>query len=268
MIFQWLLDPDVRPQDKVLLSLYDHGTFSPRQFCILAGWDVSRLRLVIHRFRKHKNSNEKWIHTAPTRFDVDRSHYLLGIDGLRYCGKKLKERVQIHQVRDTLAQSTHLLGLNEILIRLVQTDVDQKEIVWLATREASDYLYRLCRIQNKVNKRTIIRPDARFIWKDQSYWLEYDSGTEGPFAIEEKMSRYVNTLDPLRQKWLDKKDHLQSPLDQSSVIWVTKTSARKRYLENIWKHLLYLQYMDQEVVDMLFFVAGEETEFLMKQSQR
>jgi hypothetical protein len=73
--------------------------------------------------------------------------------------------------------------LNKILVRLIEAGVNLLQIVWLATREAIDFLYFLLRIKRK----GILRPDARLVLGNQAFWVEYDNGTEGPLGLEQKM---------------------------------------------------------------------------------
>lgn len=252
MIFKWLLDEEISSVDKLLLSLYDHGAFSPRQFCVLAKWELATLRVMIHRLRK-KVANQQWIQTDPTSYHLDRTYYALGKGGLAYCGRKLNKRVSTRLLDEVRAQHTHILGLNEILVRLIESEADRKQLIWLSTKEATDYLYRLCRMQNHdIRKQELIRPDAYFSLTGQSYWIEYDNSYEGPFELERKMISYVEVLESL-QKWQN----------QSKVIWVVRDKSRKQYLEKIWHSLQKLNLVQPKSLRMYFFVAGAETFFLL-----
>lgn len=267
MIFQWLLDEEMRPQDQLLLSLYDHGAFSPRQFCLLADWPLGRLRSVIYRIRRGSSDKNEWIQTGTTQFQRDRSYYCLGIEGLRYCGRKVRERIHRRQVKDPTARNTHLLGLNEILVRLIGAGLDRERTIWLATRQAADYLYRMRRMQEpSIERRGLIQPDAFLRTDTHSYWIEYDAATEGVAAIEEKMERYHACLEPLQRRWVDDQGKWRRSLNKSPVIWVAKSGARRAYLQQIWEEWRMKQSGQQKgKIEMRFFAAGNETMALLPQ---
>lgn len=268
MIFQRIFDPELSPQDSLLLSLMDHSVLSSRQFCILADWKISKLRVTVHRIRQNASEKkDQWIRCESTQYELDRNYYMLGSEGLKYCGRLVNRRLDSRQIKEAMAQNTHLLGLNEILVRLVEAGVNRREIVWLATREATDFLYRLLRLKKEIDRRQVLRPDGRVIINNRSFWVEYDNVSEGPFEIEKKLVEYIDTLDELRQEWIDPKGQRRPPIDICPVLWVARDEKRRLYLENIWKSLVQLRYMGQWVPEMHFFAPGQETMFILDEAQ-
>ncbi|SHF23266.1 Replication-relaxation [Seinonella peptonophila] len=249
MIFQWLDHEKLRPLDQLLLSLYDHGAFSARQFCALSGWRVAKMRMIIYRLRK-KQKEESWIKTEMTSYGEDSSYYRLGEHGLKYASQLRGEPAVLTRLRSTQMQHLHLLGLNDILIRLVQKE-QSHQMVWLQTREASDYLYRLCCKQMKRARTQLIQPDAFMVYKGGRYWIEYDRSTEGPRVIEKKMRQYIKIFHVLRGIGAD-----------STVAWITTTNQRKKYLQQIWESINRDLKMD---ISMHFFQEGEEISFFVYQ---
>lgn len=269
MIFQRIFNEELNPQQVLLLSLLDHVVLSPRQFCILANWKISKLRVVVHRIRQgaSKEDQEKWVRCDPTRFQRDRFYYSLGSEGLRYCGRLLNKRFPItSKVDESIAQNAHYLGLNEILVRMVEAGMDRQKIIWLATNAASDYLYRIYKMREpQVDQKELIRPDARLVYGNKAWWIEYDNATEGPMELETKLINYVEILGSLHQSWVDPNGKERRPLDSSSVIWVAKSAQRKKYIESIWKGLMSVYFAGQWVPEMHFFAPTEDTKFFMEQ---
>jgi hypothetical protein len=268
MIFQRIFDQELSPQDTLLLALLDHSAISPRQFCILADWTISKLRVTVHRIRQQAEKDPDknlWVRREHTRYELDRFYYTLGTEGLKYCGRLLQKRFDSRQIAEATAQNTHLLGLNEILVRLVKAGVNRRQIVWLATREASDFLYRLLRIKKEIKRRGILRPDARLVLGNQAFWVEYDNGTEGPLELERKMVEYIDTLEELREEWVDPHGQRRPPIDVSPVVWVARDEQRRHYLEGIWRSLVLLRYVGQWVPEMHFFSPGQDTLFFLEE---
>ena len=252
MIFKYIFDNEISPQDTLLLSLYDLGALSTRQFCTLTGWTPNKFWVTISRIRKAQG--EDWVISKSTKYHLDRYYYILGRGGLRYCGKLLRKKVSLNIINEFIVQNRHILGLNEILVRLVESGVDRRKIVWLSTKEATDFLYRLYRHHDPgVEKKDLLRPDARLVIEphDISAWIEYDNSTEGPLQIEQKYIRYIETLEALSKR--------------DPVIWVARDKMRKQYLENIWESLRRLNYRNHWVPKMYFFSAGEEVSYFIKE---
>lgn len=247
MIFQWLNHKDLQPPDQLLLSLYDHGAFTARQFCMLSGWKIPNLRVIIYRLRKRKGIG--WVETGLTNFGHDHSYYHLGEQGLRYASQLRNEPVVLTRLKTTQVQHLHLLGLNDVLVRLVQLEMEPQNLIWLHTREATDYLYRLCSKQMGISRIQMIKPDAYLVHKDTGFWIEYDRATEGPRVIERKMRRYIQILQALHGEKVS-----------STIVWIAPTRQRKKYLQQIWKSI---GTPSEEFIQMHFFREGEESSFFV-----
>jgi hypothetical protein len=152
------------------------------------------------------------------------------------------------------AQIRHYLGINEILIRLIEAGVQREDIVWLSTAEATDYLSRLLEAHGeKIDRRRLIRPDARAVINRTAFWIEFDNSTERTRKLERKFYEYVHALTLVQNK--------------DPVVWVAANRNRKEYLANQWEAVKKVNYEDRvDIPEMCFFVEGEELSFLESRS--
>jgi hypothetical protein len=161
--------------------------------------------------------------------------------------------LQIHRVREApQAQVAHFLGINDILVRLLENGVDREQIAWLSSTEATDVLLRYWERETSKNldRRNLIRPDARLILGDtRRFWIEYDNNTENPRQLERKFHRYVQTLMPIGES--------------SPVVWVAYDHKRKDYLQRNWEAFVELFYKGHPIPEMYFFTPGEDTQFFL-----
>lgn len=180
------------------------------------------------------------------------------------------------------AQWKHYLGLNDILVRLIQAVKDPQEqeqdfmhtvlnrIKWHNTWAATDFLFRSMELmyQEKWKKdpkkarderKEIIHPDAYLIFDEIARWIEYDNDTEAPRIIEKKLREYVKTLNRVD--------------NHDPVIWVAPTEKRKNELKDIWEYIQgTFDVVENGTIEenqvsflpeMYFFQAGEEVEFIV-----
>jgi hypothetical protein len=74
-----------------------------------------------------------------------------------------------------------------------------RQIVWLATREASDFLYRLLWSKKEIKREIFFA--RSLVLGNQEFWVEYGNGMEGPLELERKMVEYIDTLEELWEEW-------------------------------------------------------------------
>ncbi|GAB6936006.1 hypothetical protein JCM14720_19270 [Calditerricola yamamurae] len=257
MIFNWLDHPSFHRDEQLIAILYDLGMASKRQLQVITGWHPLTLKDRLRQIRKRGRTKEEkdlWLKAYPIPGQSRDVAYSLGRLGLEYAQEMA---LQLHRVREApQAQVAHYIGINDILVRLLEQGVSRDRIVWLSSTEATDVLLRQWdrKQKQKLDRRDLIRPDARLILDNKHrYWIEYDNNTEGPRQLERKFHAYVKTLMPIK--------------DTSPVVWVAFTENRRDYLKANWEAFVNLFYKDEFVPQMYFFIPGEDTQFFLSNLQ-
>lgn len=255
MIFRWLDHPSFHRDEQLIAILYDLGMASMRQLKVITGWSPNFLKLQLKRIRKRARTPEEkdlWLKSYPIPGTRRNVAYALGRLGLEYAQDMAMET---HRAREApQAQVIHFLGINDILVRLLEQGVSRERIVWLSSTEATDALLRRWerKRNQQLDRRDLIRPDARLILDNKHrFWIEYDNNMEGTRILERKFHAYVKTLIPIGEI--------------SPVVWVAATEKRKEYLERQWRYFVELFYKDNEIPQMYFFAPGEDTQFFLSE---
>lgn len=253
MIFRWLDHPSFHRDEQLIAILYDLGMASKRQLQVITGWRSNFLKLQLKRVRKRAQTLEEkdlWLKSYPIPGLTRDVAYSLGRLGLEYAQEMA---LQIHRVREApQAQIAHYIGINDILVRLLDSGVSKDRIAWLSSTEATDVLLRRWERERdkKLDRRDLIRPDARLILDEtRRFWIEYDNNTEGPRQLERKFHAYVKTLMPIGET--------------SPVVWVASTKSRRDYLSANWEAFVDLFYRNTQIPQMYFFISGEDIHFFL-----
>lgn len=254
MIFRWLNHPKLRGDEQLMGMLYDLGVASKRQLLILTGWTPRTLRWRMEQIRSRGETPEEknqWLRSFPIPRNAGVSAYVLGKQGMKYAQEM---RFEYNRGREApQSQIAHYIGVHEVVVRLLESGVPRSQVQWLSTLEAAELLLRMWEWNGKeINRRELIRPDARLIFSDKRYWIEYDNNTEGPRQLERKFHDYVKTLVPINEN--------------SPVLWVTSDEQRKDYLARNWTAFCRQFYQDKPVPTMKFFVEHEDTQYLLSNS--
>ncbi|WP_018130207.1 replication-relaxation family protein [Effusibacillus pohliae] len=255
MIFRWLDHPSFHRDEQLIAILYDLGMATKKQLLAITGWHPRTLKERLKQIRKRGNTLEEkdlWLKTFTIPGQVRDVAYSLGRLGMEYAQEMA---LQIHRVKEApQAQVAHYLGINDILVRLLVHGYARERIAWLTSTEATDVLLRYWEreVDRKIDRRDLIRPDARLILDDtRRFWIEYDNNTENPRQLERKFHNYVNTLMPIGET--------------SPVVWVALTQNRRDYLKANWNAFVELFYRDKQTPQMYFFTPGEETKFFLSE---
>lgn len=251
MLFKWIDHPSFSRDEQTMAILYELGMASKQQLVAITGWTPLNIQWYFQKIRSRGNTKEEkdeWLraYRIPNSREMV---YALGKKGIRYVQDMMEERQHVREAPE--AQIMHFLGLNDILIRVMEK-VPREDLVWLSSAEATDLLLRIWEQRGEErDKRHLIRPDARLGIRDRRHWVEYDNDTEGARKLERKFHGYVHLNDP------------------TPVVWVAPNEKRRDYLQTLWKNTVRTFYSDsdQPVPEMHFFVAGEETSFLTKEIQ-
>jgi hypothetical protein len=248
---------DYLAEDRLLLALYKLGMANRRHLSYLLGWTENTVGWRVHKIRsargKTPEEKDEWIVSySPSHRDKKHLYYL-GSKGMDYCVRVLN---QPKKKPVSQGQWAHYEGLLDIYMRLI--DRNGKEgLKWLTTHEATDYLFRMYKLENaeewrknpkleKETRKRLIRPDALLAVNGNTFWIEFDNSTETSSQLEEKMEQYIKVLTDLE--------------DPSPVVWVVKDYWRKTDLQFIWG---YTSKGYPTVPKMEFFVQGEEVNFLL-----
>ncbi|WP_301237757.1 replication-relaxation family protein [Polycladomyces subterraneus] len=128
------------------------------------------------------------------RHQGDRRAYSLNKAGIRYV-KEMMQSDNLYVKEAPEAHIRHYLGINEILVRLIENGVEREGLIWLFTAEATAYLSRLLEaLGEKFDRRNRIRPDAWVVLNHVSFWLEFNNDTEPTRVLERKFRQYVYSL--------------------------------------------------------------------------
>lgn len=260
MIFHWVDHPDLKAIDRFIMVLYELGMADRHHLSSVLGWKENTVRWAIRELRSRgaaPEEKDEWLSFKTPTHGRRKHMYALGPRGIQYAQSTMMQRSSIKEVSDS--QWGHYLGLNNILVRLIES-VGREKLKWYNTFEATDYLFRAIKMMKKEeweknpklereDRRKIIRPDALISIEDQMYWLEFDNDTEWTRQIESKMNDYVETLTSIQ--------------DPNPVIWVTTSERRCNFLKEIWE---YTRLNFDLVPKMYFFEEGQETELFCPSS--
>jgi hypothetical protein len=255
VIFQWSNNPGLRRHEQLMAIIYDLGIVTIKQLQIITGWNIHIIKQAIKRTRMQSEALEEkelWIRSFSMPGRAGLKAYALGKNGVKYVHDLRQMEQRIRETPE--AQITHYLGITNILTRLLEHNLDRNKIAWYSTIEATDTLFRLLeRKRKEVDKKTLIRPDARLIWDGKhKFWIEFDNDTEGPRKLERKFHNYVQTLSLVDEK--------------SPILWITTSEKRQEYLYKNWeavKNVFYKNYPNT-LPEMHFFTESQETEFILK----
>jgi hypothetical protein len=253
MIFRWLDHPSFHRDEQLIAILYDLGMASKRQLQVITGWHPltlkDRLRLIRKRGETLKEK-DLWLKTYSIPGQIRDVAYSLGRLGMEYAQEMALE---LHRVREApQSQIAHYIGINDIVVRLLEQGISRDRIAWLSSTEATEVLLRRWERERnrKLDRRNFIRPDARLILDEtRRFWIEYDNNTESPRQLERKFHNYVQTLIPIGET--------------SPVVWVAFSKTRREYLKANWEAFADLFYRDKQVPQMYFFVPGEDIHFFL-----
>jgi hypothetical protein len=159
--------------------------------------------------------------------------YSLGLDGKKAVEEFLG--VEIHHRKFTGRNWRHFYGVNETLIRLVETlghKAAFERLEWDNPRQARERLFRLLEAQKgaewdearrREGRNLLIAPDGRFRLDGRTFWFEFDNDTEPSDILAIKMKRYVHTL--------------LMAANQDPVLWVSPNERRSQFLTACWERV-------------------------------
>jgi Replication-relaxation len=267
MIFNWLdeeLVPGLSKTDRMALVLYDLAISDKEQIMRVTGWSKNQIDGAIQRLRKYAESEggvpDDWVRFWQHRQGAGYV-YSLGAKGIQHVRALRGEYVKYKAV-PLRGHVYHYHGLNEILVRLLDSELEIT--AWLSSKEAASWLWHTL-IKRELKDGRLsetteslpLRPDALVrIGEDErdSFFVEYDTGTESSIRLEQKFHRYFD---------------LGCMLDDERMLPVLfVTTSEKRKQEAIRAFNRAVDRYDDKTSGMLvwkniyFSVAGEEVQMI------
>lgn len=272
MINKWINHAEILRIHELLVHVDHMRAPTVEQLASVMGLSAKTiLHVYIPKLRK---LNKNYLETRKLKGRGSKNVYSLGSAGCDVVSSIYGRKIPYYPY--TGAQDGHFVGINNILMRLIQKiglPAFKASTQWLFTSETRDYLKKPWSklLQYWIQEGDISEedatemlhqlpePDARLTMALMSFWLEFDNDTESPEKLREKLDDYIATLVPLQNR--------------DPIIWVVtaKNPARRFELEKLWKEVQ--QWPEQEqrkeqygehffFPEMYFFTEGEETELL------
>lgn len=214
---------------EMLLALYRYQVMSPRQLALLLGYE----RTSIHRVASPLQL-QGWIRSLQLPFLKGNSKgYVLNPAGAKaaayWYGEA--EKFTLRTWENMPAQLDHSYGTNEFFIRLMECNLrysDEGWTEWMGTRDAAE---RYASFDAKGKKKLLLKPDGVGTYQFTNgerliIHLEYDTGSESLWRLQEKMWNYGSTLP-----------HVWPQPEKVNVLILTRGAMRVENIMRLWDSL-------------------------------
>jgi len=275
MMFHYLdkkVTPYMNNMQRLTTIIYLLGFTTKEQLITITGWPADQVVDTLQRIRKQGKTSEardSWLKIWKTGGKGSINLYSLGQKSVNLAASLRKEdsgtgKFQKKELKE--GQMYHFLGNNEILIRLLKagaviTDYKTGKEVMSHIKAAykERYFDEHGVLRSKSKDYLDFKPDSSVtVSGGMSAFLEYDTGSEGPTKLGERVENYVqgytNASERTKQRCL------------LPIAWITSSEYRKRLLKDICEDIV-AKYQDdyrQPIFpEMYCFVEGEETDFLL-----
>lgn len=266
MIIETLKNEDLETREKLMIVIYYLGMADRHQLAKLMDVSVHTIDSNIKRLNK-RDKERKHIVSYSAPFNRGSKMYQLGEAGWEWMMGWLDEDRKYYQRSDS--QKRHYRGMTNILIRLIDTlgrDETFNHVEYYNTHEATEFFHypwqvihwkdwQDIKLRREITK-GLPRPDLLLKVYEQEYWIEYDTGNEGPNKIKNKIRQYYRAFKQLTIKSKSRKP----------VVWITTTRSRTEIMRswlNIVKLELEFREMKNPPPEMVFLVEGEDTKFFL-----
>jgi len=168
--------------------LYSLAVTNRPQLAKITGWDGHKVDSLLKRMRKREEAAGEWlISWQPRR----RSPYCytLGLSAIRHA-KELRREYVDDELKPVGAQAAHYLLINEVLIRLLQSDLEVE--AWHGPRETGLWFYHEMTGQGvETDPAPKIRPDVVVEIGRKTFALEIDLATIPTPRMRARMAKYL-----------------------------------------------------------------------------
>lgn len=310
MVIHWINHPTIPVKDKLIMVLYDLRTANRYQLAKVLGKSPRNIERIIERINQDA-AQKRGLQVGKR---IKRGHGL-GIRSRRgnnriprmySVGPVVWDRAQgflgeeLDYVEHTGTQDEHFAGLNDILVRLIETKrknmaikkglLQPGEVEELEDHQIADHLLSngWGRIEGLEWENTIeASQDLIYMWELGSWdvWKEDERKKREDLRkiVHPDARVWVNGNafwiefdngsewgEKLRNKYRNYIETFE-PLPQDTglhcpIVWVANDPSRLDYLRRQWKQVKVEPRFEnyQQKLDMHFFVSGEETDFLMR----
>lgn len=254
MLAYWLEESKYRNMTDTLMGvIFSLRISDQRMLKIVTGWTDNQIHGSLQRIRL---MGDNWLRSWRPQY---RSPYVytLGEKGIEHVRAIRNDALGYEEEELSIkGQIGHFMGTNKILTRAMEAGLPVEN--WYSTKDTMSFLYYQMR-----PAKSPVNPDALIKLANDSYLLEFDTGSEGGGKIENKIHRYF-MLSALIGKIFP-------------VVWVVTKPSRVQFIarkacEAVNTYLIKMQEeirkrnlpskLPDEMPIMYAFVEGEETPFL------
>lgn len=205
--------PDLSEFDRGVLVLYSLAVTNRPQLAKITGWNGHKVDSLLKRMRKREEAPGEWLISWQPRRRSPHC-YTLGLSAIRHA-KELRREYVDDELKPVGAQAAHYLLINEVLIRLLQSDLEVE--AWHGPRETGLWFYHEMTGQGvETDPAPKIRPDAVVEIGAKTFALEIDLATIPTPRMRARMAKYL-TLASIMPNMPD-------------LVFVTTTELRRRAL--------------------------------------
>jgi len=180
--------PDLSEFDRGVLVLYSLAVTNRPQLARITGWDGHKIDSLLKRLRKREQAPGEWlIRWQPRKREP--YCYTLGPAAIRHA-KELRREYVDDELKPVGAQAAHYLLTNEVLIRLLESDLEVE--AWHGPRETGLWFYHEMTGQRmETEPAPRIRPDAVVEIEGKTFALEIDLATIPTPRMRARMAKYL-----------------------------------------------------------------------------
>ena len=180
--------PDLSEFDRGVLVLYSLAVTNRPQLAHITGWDGHKIDSLLKRLRKREQAPGEWlIRWQPRKREP--YCYTLGPAAIRHA-KELRREYVDDELKPVGAQAAHYLLTNEVLIRLLESDLEVE--AWHGPRETGLWFYHEMTGQGvETDPAPKIRPDAVVEIGGKTFALEIDLATIPTPRMRARMAKYL-----------------------------------------------------------------------------
>ena len=180
--------PDLSAFDRGVLVLYSLAVTTRPQLARVTGWDVHKIDSLLKRMRRREENPGEWlIRWQPRKREP--YCYTLGPAAIRHA-KELRREYVDDELKPVGAQAAHYLLTNEVLIRLLESDLEVE--AWHGSRETGLWFYHEMTGQGvETDPAPKIRPDAVVEIGAKTFALEIDLATIPTPRMRARMAKYL-----------------------------------------------------------------------------
>jgi len=250
-----VIDPDRTPDlsefDRGVLTLYSLAVTNRNQLARITGWGPHKIDSTLKRLRKREKEPGEWlIGWQPGRREA--YAYTLGPSAIRYAREARREFVGDDDPRTVGAQWRHYLTTNEILVRLLESDLRGELEAWHGTRESGAWFFHETNGLG-LDPDTVphLKPDAVLEVGGETFAIEADMATIPTPRMRARFSKYL-TLAELLPSMPD-------------LLFVVPTEQRRRQLAKALNRVVEEAPSPPRVRDgwsVSFLLIGEVIPFL------